>query len=606
MIIKNKFDFLEIGNAKFDGFSQKVVDFISAVQLKDKELWAKCFNLFGTDVDVQDKGWRGEYWGKMMRGACLMYAYTKDEELYNTLLCAVEGLLSKQEPSGRISTYDVENEFDGWDMWARKYVLVGLEYFYRICKDETFKQTILSALVKHADYIIERIGVGEGKKPIEETSNFYSALNSCSSLDSFLQLYKLTRYERYLQFAEYIISVGGAGGGNLIKCVEEDILKVHEFPQTKAYELMSFFEGLLTYYECTGNEYYLNIVLKLFEDLQEQEQTIIGGMGTRFEFFDDSTNKQTEYSDLPMLETCVTVTWIRVLTRLLALTGDVKYADRIEIAVYNALYGAVNFDMLPQYCFERDCKLDGLPFDSYSPLYAYHRGDRIGGYKAFPDGTHYGCCACIGAAAVALFPLGAVMTEENGVVVNYYLNGSAKTRLSSGNTVKVEISTAYPCEEKISIRFIPEKEENFSVKLRIPEWAQSANVIVGEQEYSAESGYLLFVNVVGETEVLLEMPLTLQASKRNGKTAFSRGPIVLARDEEKEGERINFDKIEDLERQIENDFYQYKMLPAQGDEHCRCELKTVDGRKIILSDYATCGEKWTGELKFISVWLNVR
>lgn len=605
-MIKNKFDFLEIGKAKYSGFPQKVVDFISAVQLKNKELWEKCFNVFGTDIDVQDKGWRGEYWGKMMRGACLTYAYTNDEELYNTLLCAVEGLLSKQEQSGRISAYDIENEFNGWDVWARKYVLVGLEYFYRICKDETFKQTILRALVKHADYIVEKIGVGEGKKPIEETSNIYGSLNSCSILDSFLQLYKLTGYERYLGFAEYIISVGGAGGGNLIKCVEEDILKVHEFPQTKAYELMSFFEGLLTYYECTGNEYYLNIVLKLFEDLQEQEQTIIGSMGTRFEFFDDSTNKQTEYSEEPMLETCVTVTWIRVLTRLLALTGDVKYADRIEIAVYNALYGAVNFDMLPQYCFERDCKLDGLPFDSYSPLFANHRGDRIGGYKDFPDGTHYGCCACIGAAAVALFPLGAVMTEGEGVVVNYYLNGSATARLSSGNTVKVEISTDYPREEKISIRFVPEKEGSFSVKLRIPEWAQRAKFIVGGQEYSSESGYLLLVNVIGETEIRLELPLTLQTTKRNGKTAFSRGPIVLARDEEKERKRINFDKIEALERQIKNDFYQYRELPTQGDEYCRFELKTVDGRKIILSDYATCGKKWMDELKFISVWLNVR
>ena len=605
-MIQNKFNFLEIGKSQYGGFPQKVVDFIGKIQLKNASLWQKCVDVFGTDIDIQDKGWRGEYWGKMMRGACLTYAYTSDEDLYRTLLNAVEGLLSKQEQSGRISTYDVENEFNGWDVWARKYVMVGLEYFYRICKDEAFKKTILEALVKHADYIIGKIGNGEGKKPIEETSNIYGSLNSCSILDSFLQLYKLTGYERYLQFAEYIISVGGAGGGNLIKCVEEGVLKVHEFPQTKAYELMSFFEGLLTYYECTGKEYYLNIVLKLFDDLQETEQTIVGGMGTRFEFFDDSTNKQTEQCGLPGLETCVTVTWVRILTRLLCLTGDVKYADWIELSVYNALYGVVNFDMLPQYCFERDCKLEGLPFDSYSPLFADHRGDRIGGYKNFPDGTHYGCCACIGAAAVALFPLGAVMTEDNGVVVNYYLNGSAKAQLASGNTVKVEISTNYPKEERIYIRFIPEKEESCFVKLRIPEWAKNAKFFVGGQEYSAESGYLLVANVVGETEIRLELPLSLQATKRNGKTAFSRGPIVLARDEEKEGKRINFEKIEALERQEKNDFYQYRELPTQGDEYYRCELKTVDGRKIILSDYATCGKKWMGDLKFISVWLNLR
>ena len=606
-MIKNKLDFLGIGKAQYGGFPQKVVDFICNVQLKDAKLWKKCVDVFGTNIDIADKGWRGEYWGKMMRGACLTYAYTNDNELYDTLSVAVKGLLSKQEDSGRISTYDAQNEFNGWDVWARKYVMVGLEYFYRICKDEALKEQILTALIKHADYIVDHIGrEDEGKKPIETTSNIYGSLNSCSILDAFLQLYKLTNHERYIKFAEYIISVGGAGGRNLIKCVEEDVLKVHEFPQTKAYELMSFFEGLLTYYECTGNEYYLNIVIKLFEDLQETEQTIIGSMGTRFEFFDDSTNKQTEFSDLPMLETCVTVTWIRILTRLLALTGDVKYADRIEIAAYNALFGAVNFDMLPQYCFEKDCKLDGLPFDSYSPLFANHRGDRIGGFKDFPDGTHYGCCACIGAAAVALFPLSAVMTEAEGIVVNQYLNGTAEVTLPSGNNVKVYISTNYPRTERIWIRFMPEKEDPFFIKLRIPGWVDGeAKFTVGGQEYRIEKGYLLFEELSEKTEICLDLPLKVESIQRNGKTAFTRGPIVLARDEQKEGRKIDFNQTILLKCQEDEEFI-IRELPLSDDEHYRCELKTIDGDKIILSDYATCGKKWMDELRYISAWLKVR
>lgn len=602
-MVKNELDFLRIGKAKYSGLPQKAIEFISNAQLKNAELWKKCVDVFGTNIDIQDKGWRGEYWGKMMRGACLVYAYTEEQALYSTLLGAVEGLLSKQEQSGRISTYDIENEFNGWDVWARKYVMVGLEYFYRICNDDKLKKRILNALVLHADYIIQHIS--EDKKPIVETSNAYGSLNSCSILDAFLQLYKLTGYNRFIEFAEYIISVGGAGGGNLIKCVEENVLKVHEFPQTKAYELMSFFEGLLTYYECTGKEYYLNIVVKLFEDLQETEQTIIGGMGTRFEFFDDSTNRQTEYSDLPMLETCVTVTWIRILTRLLCLTGDVKYADRIEIAAYNALYGAINFDMLPQYCFEKDCKLPGLPFDSYSPLVANHRGDRIGGYKDFPDGTHYGCCACIGAAAVALYPLGAIMTDKTGIVINYYLEGKAEAELPSGNIVKVHITTKYPKEGLAYIRIIPQKEEAFSVKLRIPDWIDEASFKVAGQEYRTCNGYLLFEDIEKEVEICLSLPLNIECIERNGKKAFKRGPIILARDEAKEGRKINFDAFELLERDV-NGGYQFRDLIPQRDEHYRCEIRTINGNKIILSDYASCGKKWMEKLSFISVWLNAK
>ena len=100
--------------------------------------------------------------------------------------------------------------------------------------------------------------------------------------------------------------------------------------------------------------------------------------------------------------------------------------------------------------------------------------------------------------------------------------------------------------------------------------------------------------------------MTVKTHKRNGKRAFTRGPIVLARDEQKEGKKIDFNKSELLERNIKSGEYEFKDLPVHDDEHYRCEVKTVVGEKIILSDYATCGKKWMGDLPYISVWLNVR
>ena len=597
--INNKFEFLGAGGAKYTGLPQKTVDFLLSKQLKDKELWRKFTDIFGTCTDDADNGWRGEYFGKMMRGACLTYLYTGDEELYDILFSAVEGILEKQEPSGRISTYGTEHEFNGWDIWARKYVLVGLEYFFDICKDETFKKRILKAMVSHADYITDFIGAD--KKHIEETSDKFGALNSCSVLDAYLQLYKLTKHRRYLGFSEYIISACG----ELIKCVEENKLKVFEFPQTKAYELMSFFEGLLTYYECTGKEYYLNIVLKFFDDLQETEQTIIGAMGTGFEFFNNSTANQTEHHPDPMLETCVTVTWIRITARLLALTGDVKFADKIELSAYNALFGTVNFNLLPQYCVEEKQYVEGLPFDSYSPLFFGRRGEMIAGCKTLPCGTHYGCCGAIGAAAAALFPLTAVMTDGEGIVVNHYLSGKAEALLPSGNKLQVEIIGDYPKSGELKVRFAPEREDEYSVRLRIPDWCDFAVCLAGGNEYRIESGYLLFENVSGNTEMRLTFPLSIKTVRLNMKTAFVRGPIVLARDEEKEGVKINFNQTEILIRNEGSGEYAFGNLPPKGDECCRIEMKTFDGRKVILSDYATCGKNWTGDFPYISVWMNI-
>lgn len=597
-MVYNQFEFIKTGKANYSGFPQKVVDFIRREQVKDKSLWRKFTEVFGTGADVNDKGWRGEYFGKMMRGACLIYIYTGDKELYNILFSAVKDIIGRQEPSGRISTYDVKSEFSGWDMWSRKYVMVGLEYFYDICNDENFKREILNSLIKHADYII--LHVGKNKKSIRDTSEIYGGLNSCSILDAFLQLYRLTGYKRYLQFGEYVIDECD----DYITAVTDGKLRVCEFPETKAYELMSFFEGILTYYECTGKEFYLDTVLKFFEKLQEEEQTIIGSMGTRYEFFDDSIIKQTEYSDKPMLETCVTVTWIRVLTRLLLLTGDVKYADRIETSVYNALYGTINFDLISQFSNEKQDYVQGLPFDSYSPLVANRRGNGVGGMKEFSDGTHYGCCACIGAAGVALFPLTAVLSDGDGVVVNYYLNGKTQVDMPNGKKVSVEISGDYPRGDKITVRFKPETDEKYSIKLRMPDWAGGTVCLVGENKYEVESGYLGFDDVFGDAEIRLSLPICFKTETLNGRTAFKCGPIVLARDEEKEGKKIDFDKTEIIQR-TENGEVAFRNLTPRGDEFFRFELETETGNSIILSDYATCGKKWTGGLPNIGVWLKI-
>lgn len=598
----NKFNYLGIGKSEYNGFIKKVTDFVVGVQLKDSELWTKIANVFSSSCDDFDEGWRGEFWGKMMRGASLTYAYTKDSELYDVLKKAVETLLSRQESNGRISTYSVKKEFNGWDIWSRKYVMVGLEYFYRICTDELLKNRIICALTKHADYIIEHIGVG--KIAITETSEWWGACNSSSILDAFLQLYKLTGDKKYLTFSEYIISCGGSSNGSLITCVEEGKLKPHEFPVTKAYEMMSFFEGLLTYYEITGEKHYFDVVVKFFELINKYEQTIVGSMGYTHELFSDTTRLQTEASSDPMLETCVTVTWIRILSRLLLITGDVKYADRIEISAYNALLGTVNFNMLDQYSKEVERIVYGLPFDSYSPLVQGYRGRLIGGFKQLPDGSHYGCCACIAAAATSLFPLDAVLTENNGLIVNYYLNGKAEAELVNDNKIDVTICTDYPKTGIVRLSLKAEEGNEYFVKLRIPAWCNSANVVSNGKTANAESGYYLIDNLSGDVDIEIEFSMPLRVECLNGKTAFLRGPLVLARDENKENRKIDFNKEAELLKDEKGNFL-VEEKTACGDENYRCTVKTKDGDVWVLSDYAQCGKNWTDEYKDLSVWFKV-
>ncbi len=592
-MIKKLYEYLPSGAAKYEGIAHESAWFILQKQLKDRAIWKKFVNVFREKADIADNGWRGEYFGKMMRGACLTYRYLPDEELYDILYQTVQGLLATQDEDGRITTYTKDAEFNGWDMWTRKYVLVGCLYFYGICKDESFKAQILDALQRHAEYLIKTIG--EDKVSILDTSHWYGGLNSSSILEPIVELYRLTKKDEYLSFAKYILDMGGCKGGNLLSLAEEGALMPYQYPEVKAYEMMSYFEGALAYYEVTGEERYLHIVEKFVDAVRKSDITVIGCAGCTHELFDNSAQKQTEETadKAIMQETCVTVTWMRLQERLLRLTGEEKYADGIERSAYNALYGSINVHGNKQYCAEEQGLLEGVPFDSYSPLVNQPRGIGIGGYKKFEEGGYYGCCACIGAAGTGLFPLMAAMKTPNGYVFTYYNQGVVET-----DDAKFYLSGNYVSTGEVKIKLSLTQPKTFALTLRIPEWSNTPCITVCGERKTVDKGYYSMEREWQDgDEILLAFHPEMRQLHLNGKAAFIYGNIVLARDEQKENADINqpFTAVE------ENGRLAVKKQETQAGETVRFALDTDMGG-VLLTDYASCGKKWEEERARISVW----
>ena len=185
----NKYTFIKQGKLNYQGFIKDLFVFINKKQLLDSSLWKKFVDVFKERPDSNDFRWRGEYWGKMMRGACVCYQYEQNEKLYKVLRETTIDLLSTQDKLGRISSYSVDKEFHGWDIWGRKYVLTALLHFYEICKENELKQRIINACSKHALYLVKKIGNKEGQIRITETSNFWLGVNSSSILEPIVNLY---------------------------------------------------------------------------------------------------------------------------------------------------------------------------------------------------------------------------------------------------------------------------------------------------------------------------------------------------------------------------------------------------------------------------------
>ena len=595
----NRLQFLEPGEASFSGVYREYLDFTLNRQLLSPETWADFVRVYTADSDDGDRGWRNEYWGKMMRGACLCYRATGNEALYALLRDAVQRLLQTQRADGRISTYSASCQLSGWDLWGRKYVMTGLLHFLEICRDEALRVSILSALKRHADAILDT--VGPGKVNITETSDYWGGVNSCSILEPFVALYELTKEERYLHFAAYILSTGGCRDGNLIEIALENKIPPYQYPEVKAYETMSFFEGVLAYYQATGEEKYLRAARHFFDAVAETDLTIIGCCGCTHELFDHSALRQAEPNQNIMQETCVSVTWMRLCAKLLLLTGDGRYYGFIERTGYNALYGAVNIYGLPQYDRSKKEYLPALPFDSYSPLTDSRRGVGVGGLKRFSFGGFYGCCACIASAGIALLPLTAVMKCREGLLINALFSGNVTFTAAEGKRVKISAETAYPQTGWMKLTVEPEDgPTHCALHLRVPDGLRDTEITLNGQRIhtTIEQGYISLRREFAAGDMLeIRGTIPLIQETIRDSVAYRFGPIVLARDEQKEPDFA-------CQAPQTEEHLSYSMLPTEPGEMIRLKLHQKPGLPpVLLTDYASCGKRWNQPKNRVTVWM---
>ena len=154
-----------------------------------------------------------------------------------------------------------------------------MEYFLDICDDERFKDEITLSMCRQVDYIMSKIGNEEGKKQIPTATRHWRGLNSCSILEPIVKLYNLTGEQRYFDFAQYIVDFGGTDVSNLFDLAYENKLYPYQYPVTKAYEMISCFEGLIEFYKITGVERYKIAILNFADRILESDFTVIGSCG---------------------------------------------------------------------------------------------------------------------------------------------------------------------------------------------------------------------------------------------------------------------------------------------------------------------------------------
>jgi uncharacterized protein len=541
--------------------------------------------------------WRTEFWGKWFTSAAWAWRYSQDPAMRRTLDEAVAGLLATQTPDGYIGTYREEARLSNWDVWGRKYVLLGLLSYH----DLTGDAGALAAAARSADYLLRSIGPGTHRS-INDTGR-WNGLASGSILEPVVLLHRATGEKRYLDLARWIVGQWGEyDGPRLVDQALQGVPVFEMFPkplpvptsyahhgQSKAYEMMSCYEGLAELHRQTGDPTWRAAVERLVGNVRETEITIVGS-GSSAERWCGGARRQHEA--VPhWMETCVTATWIKLLAQVHRLGGDPLLVDDLERSVYNALLGALG--------------ADATWWSHYSPL----AGTR--GPAPEQCDMRQNCCVASGPRALALVPQVAIMQGREGPVVNLFCAGSARAATPSGAGVALSLETDYPAGDTIVIGVTPDRAEEFSLRLRVPAWSAATELRVNGDARPVEPGSYALVRrtwAPGDT-VTLKLDLRARAIAMPGGqpyTAVVRGPVVLAFDK-----RItrNLDGGGWAGLQVragEGGLVEARPVAVAGGIRLAfgVPFRSASGREatLLMCDYASAGQTWSAASK-LRVWL---
>ena len=538
--------------------------------------------------------WQSEFWGKWFTSAVLAYRYRPEPVLKSILDRSVNEIIAAQTQDGYIGNYTDQRRLEQWDIWGRKYCMLGLLAYYDLTAD---KKSLLAAS-KLADHLIKELS--DKKVEIVKKGN-HRGMAASSMLEPVVLLYSKTKDRRYLDFAEEIVRQWETEGGpQLISKATIDVSRRFPKPKSwfgweqgqKAYEMMSCYEGLLELYRITGNKTYKLAVENTWKNINATEINIAGS-GSSIECWFGGKKLQAE----PIThyqETCVTATWIKLNQQLLRLTGEAKYADAIEQTFYNALLGSM--------------KDDGSDWSKYTPL----QGKRLLGEGQCGMGIN--CCVASGPRGLFTIPLSTVMRNDDGINVNFFIDGTYEVKTPLGRQARLIQETNYPVSENVSLKIETDRAEDFVVNLRIPSWSARSfvnvngdsisDVFAGEyvrikRKWKTGDKINIVFDMRGRVVTLGELPRYV---------AIMRGPVVLSRDQRLGGPNVN----ESIAPVLDKEGFFPLEFSGEGQNGIWMQYKGnfileshKEGAKsqeaLTLCDYASAGKTY-GDDSWFTVW----
>ncbi|MBS1520887.1 MAG: glycoside hydrolase family 127 protein [Bacteroidetes bacterium] len=478
---------------------------------------------------------------KLFEAAAAVYASTHDPKIDKLMDQTIALIAKAQRADGYINTQTLIDERNhpkeakafedrmNFETYNFGHLMTAACVHYRA----TGKRNFLDIAIKATDYLYH----------FYKTASPELARNAIcpSHYMGVVEMYRTTRYPRYLELAENLINIRG-----LMKNGEDqnqDRIPFREQTKAMGHAVRAnyLYAGAADIYAETGDTTLLHTLNLIWNDVVDHKLYITGGCGALYDGVSpDGTSYQPkdiqqvaqaygrEYQ-LPNFtahnETCASVGNVFWNWRMLQITGDAKYADVLEQTLYNGVLSGISLDGKGFFYTNPLSSNDALPYKL-----RWSR-DRVG-YIAYSD-----CCPPNVVRTIAEVSSYAYNISDKGLWLNLYGGNKLSTRLKDGTPVKLTQTTNYPWDGTVNIQIENMPGKEFSIFLRIPGWCKNATLLVNGKPAGVKTTPGTYAELKSKWKsgdkltLLLPMPVKfIEANplieETRNQVAVKRGPIV--------------------------------------------------------------------------------
>ena len=490
---------------------------------------------------------KGMFWHdgdfyKWMEAAVYVYAQNKDKKILKQLDQYIEIIAKAQDKDGYLQTQiQLREEVDRYEnrkyheMYNTGHLLISACIHHNVTKKSNFP----NIAIKQADLLYTLF--------YPETKQLGRFGFNQTQIMGLVELYRATDDKKYLELAarfinrrgKYEVDHNSTTIGYPIGDMVQERVPLRKSKEAAGHAVLAlyYYAGAADVYAETGERALKQALDRLWENITQKKMYVTGAVGQAHYGASSNRDKIEEgFIDDFMLpnmtaynETCANLCNAMFSYRMLGIKGESKYADIIELVLFNSGLSGIN--------------IEGNKYFYANPLRMIHNSRAYNSHENATETPERECyleCFCCPpnlVRTVAKLSSWAYSITANGLAINLFGGNKLKTKLDDGSELQLIQKTNYPWDGNISIKVKKCKSSSFEILIRIPDWANGSALKINEKEVNGKISagkYLKLKRRWKSNDTIdLSLPIHTQlveahprVEEARNQIAVKRGPVV--------------------------------------------------------------------------------